>query len=237
MIFVLNNICHNLIMQESPFDLKHVMTPEPTVYWLPEFDLTFDYQHVLSGGHWLSSKHMSAVHTLLSILSKMVYKNFATKQQLQMTIRQQGLHPNYSNHCSCNAGQLVQRSTSHFTIVCSYRVGLLCCSICRGSVRPWHTMLQPITDETSSSALPGAWCHFTIPWVYPTKGKMKKMPSMNDNGLYGAMVTPGLPQHPRCCFLRSVVCVDLQWLWRANVRDKYGQQAHKFWFNDNNVTL
>ena len=41
---------NNKIMQESPFDLEHVKTPEPDVYWLPKFDLTFDDQQVLSGG-------------------------------------------------------------------------------------------------------------------------------------------------------------------------------------------
>ena len=35
------------------------------MYWLPEYDLTFDDQQVLSGGCWLSSEHIYAVHTFL----------------------------------------------------------------------------------------------------------------------------------------------------------------------------
>ena len=70
----------NKIMQESPFDLEHVKTPEPDVYWLPKFDLTFDDQQVLSGGRWLSSKHIYAVHTLLK-------KQYPEQNGLQDTLQ------------------------------------------------------------------------------------------------------------------------------------------------------
>ena len=54
-------------MQDSPFVLSNVSTPEPIFYWLPQYDLTFDDQHALSSGRWLSSKHIYAVHTILKM--------------------------------------------------------------------------------------------------------------------------------------------------------------------------
>ena len=52
-------------MQESSIDIEQVIFQQPTVYWLPELDLTLDDRQALTGGRWLSSRHMSAVHTLL----------------------------------------------------------------------------------------------------------------------------------------------------------------------------
>ena len=56
------------------------MTFEPTVYWLPELLLTFDDEEILTGGRWLSSRHISAVHSLLK-------KQYPEQNSLQDTLQ------------------------------------------------------------------------------------------------------------------------------------------------------
>ena len=67
-------------MQESSIDAEQVKTPEPTVYWLPELHLTFDDEEILTGGRWLTSRHISAVHSLLK-------KQYPEQNGLQDTLQ------------------------------------------------------------------------------------------------------------------------------------------------------
>lgn len=52
-------------IQGNPLDVESMKTPEPTYYWLSRLGLTIDDKQILTGGGWLSCRHISAVHALL----------------------------------------------------------------------------------------------------------------------------------------------------------------------------
>ena len=95
-------------MQESLIVVEQVKTPEPTVYWLPELYLTLDDQEVLTGGRWLSSRHISAVHTLLK-------KQYPEQNGLQDTLQLSNKFNWVSN--TKNFVQIVHISQNHWVCV------------------------------------------------------------------------------------------------------------------------
>ena len=139
-------------MQESSIDVEQVKTPEPTVYWLPELNLTFDDQEILTGGRWLSSRHISAVYTLLK-------KQYPQQSGLQDTLQLSNNYRWASN--SKNFVQIIHIFQNHWVCVSNVLTP-------KGVVEVYDS-LAPICNNTLTGQIAAIMqCssqEFTVRWV------------------------------------------------------------------------